>query len=83
MLKVHTHRAVVIYLYGNLLKLNSNANNCLLILIDAQLELFGSSANGFSSYQSDLDLCLTLPQIPVEKVLYSAGLLLFIRCLLL
>ena len=27
----------------------------------AQLEIFGSSANGFGSKNSDLDICLTLP----------------------
>jgi hypothetical protein len=28
---------------------------------DAQLQMFGSSANGFGSKNSDLDICLTLP----------------------
>lgn len=28
---------------------------------DADLEMFGSSANGFGSKLSDLDICLTLP----------------------
>lgn len=29
--------------------------------VDADLEMFGSSANGFGSKTSDLDICLTLP----------------------
>lgn len=29
--------------------------------VGAQLEMFGSSANGFGSKDSDLDICLTLP----------------------
>ena len=29
--------------------------------VGAQLEMFGSSANGFGSKNSDLDICLTLP----------------------
>ena len=35
---------------------------------DGNLELFGSSANGFSSFKSDLDVCLTLPQFETEMV---------------
>ena len=31
-----------------------------LSLSEAALELFGSSANGFGSYDSDVDLCLIL-----------------------
>lgn len=31
--------------------------------VDANLLLFGSSANGFGSYKSDLDICLALPQL--------------------
>ena len=29
--------------------------------VGAQLEMFGSSANGFGSRNSDLDICLILP----------------------
>ena len=39
-----------------------------IFMTDANLELFGSSANGFSSYRSDLDVCLTLPQFESETV---------------
>ncbi len=28
---------------------------------EAQLQLFGSSANGFGLYTSDVDMCLILP----------------------
>lgn len=34
----------------------------------AQLDLFGSSANGFGSYKSDLDICLTLPELTLKMV---------------
>lgn len=40
------------------------------IVIDAKIEQFGSSANGFSSYKSDLDICLALPQVSMETVCY-------------
>ena len=40
------------------------------LLADAELKLFGSSANGFSSYKSDLDVCLSLPQLSIETVCY-------------
>ena len=33
---------------------------CLFINTDASLQLFGSSANGFGSFKSDLDICMTL-----------------------
>ena len=39
-------------------------------LSDAELELFGSSANGFGSRYSDLDICLLLPCMRLEKVLW-------------
>ena len=35
--------------------------SALLLYVDAELEMFGSSANGFGSKDSDLDICLTLP----------------------
>ena len=34
---------------------------CIYTYLGAELEMFGSSANGFGSKGSDLDICLTLP----------------------
>ena len=34
---------------------------CTLIAVDAKLTIFGSSANGFGSRSSDLDICMTIP----------------------
>ena len=31
------------------------------LCVGAKLEMFGSSANGFGSKSSDLDICLTVP----------------------
>ena len=31
------------------------------LCVGAKLEMFGSSANGFGSKSSDLDICLTIP----------------------
>jgi DNA polymerase sigma len=39
----------------------------------ATLEMFGSSANGFGSKSSDLDICLTIPDH--DKVLFTFVLL--------
>ena len=33
-----------------------------LLLTGASLKMFGSSANGFGSKKSDLDICLTIPR---------------------
>jgi len=34
--------------------------SCTCLTADARLQLFGSSANGFGSFKSDLDICMTL-----------------------
>ena len=39
--------------------------------VGAKLAMFGSSANGFGSKNSDLDICLTIPdQEKVTKAVY-------------
>ena len=37
-----------------------NYSCAFVINTDARLQLFGSSANGFGSFKSDLDICMTL-----------------------
>ena len=35
-------------------------SSAFVINTEARLQLFGSSANGFGSFRSDLDICMTL-----------------------
>ena len=35
-------------------------SSAFVINTEARLQLFGSSANGFGSFKSDLDICMTL-----------------------
>jgi predicted nucleotidyltransferase len=48
-------------------------DTCWLLCVGATLEMFGSSANGFGSKSSDLDICLTIPDH--DKVLFTFVLL--------
>ena len=40
---------------------HTHTHTCTRTHTDARLQMFGSSANGFGSKNSDLDLCMTLP----------------------
>lgn len=41
---------------------------CITIISDATLQLFGSSINGFGSFSSDADICITFEHMDSMEV---------------